>query len=113
MPKGEDLLKQLLEVEERLNTTLSEARGTLKDLRDERQRAVKYIATEPAKTVAKEVTAQLEEMGKQTEKAMHTSVDKVLKEFDKLREILLGTADDGEPDLFELAEAKVKRDKGE
>lgn len=111
MPKGEDLLEQLLAVEERLKGLLTESRGVLKDLREEKQRAVKYIATEPALTVAGEVTKQLEEMGKQTEKAMRDSVNRVFSEFDKLQKILLGTEDDGKPDLFELARAKVERDK--
>ncbi len=98
-------------MEGRLKTLLSESRGTLKDLREERQRTIKYIATEPGNTVAKEVSKQLEVMGKQTEVAMRRSVDKVLSEFDKLERILLGTDDDGKPDLFELARAKVTKDK--
>lgn len=111
MSKNPNRLDQMLEAEGRLKVLVTEARGVLKDLKDEKQRIVRYIENEPRKIVEEEVTRQLGEMGKQTERAMSASVAKVFAEFDKLQRILLGTGDKGKKDLFELAEEKVKRDK--
>lgn len=103
----------MLEAEERLKGLVTEARGVLRDLREEKQRVIKYIETKPRELVAAEVTKQLEVMGRQTEAAMEASVKKVFAEFDKLQKILLGQKNNnGEKDLFELAQEKVNRDKG-
>lgn len=112
MTKGGDRLEQLLEVEERLKYLLTDARGVLKDLKEERQRAIKFLATEPAKTVDDAVTKRLEQIGVQSRKAMDASVKRVLSEFDRLERILLGKDDPGKEDVETLIRAYVKKDKG-
>ena len=91
-------LQQLLG---QLRAEISEARGTLKDLRYEIKAAreltttTRQLVTELAETqvrglLADEVTRQVTALGKEIEKQMRESVAKVIAEFDTLRDLLLG-----------------------
>lgn len=96
-PTAEDLTQ----LHQRLREEISEARGTLKDLRHE-IKAARELVTSTRDLVATlaqdtvmdalhaEVTKQVEQLGTVTEETMRKSVDKVTAEFDKLRDILLG-----------------------
>jgi dsDNA-binding SOS-regulon protein len=109
--REQDRIDQMLEIEERLKNLITDARGVLKDLKAEKQSVVKYIAAEPKRLIEEEVTKQLGIFGKQTEKAMHDSFNKVISEFDKLRDLLLKGKDKTGPDLETMIRAKVERDK--
>jgi len=96
-PSTEDLQELLGQ----LRTEISEARGTLKDLRYEIKTArdltatTRQLVTELAKTqvrdlLADEVTRQVTALGKETERQMGMAAAKVMAEFDKLRDLLLG-----------------------
>lgn len=96
-PSTEDLTQ----LREQLQGEISEARGTLKDLRHEIRTARELVASAKglAATLADdtvravieaEVTKQVETLGKVTEQQMEKSAAKVISEFDRLRDILLG-----------------------
>ncbi|GAQ61911.1 hypothetical protein [Streptomyces scabiei] len=96
-PTAEDLQQ----TREQLSREISEARGTLKDLRHEIKAARELITTakDLAATLAEDtvraaldasVTEQLASLGEVTEQQMRKSVEKVIAEFDKLRDLLLG-----------------------
>jgi chromosome segregation ATPase len=93
--------EDLQQTREQLREELREARGTLKDLHHEIKTARELIAS--AKNLAKalaedtvravietEVTAQVEALGKVTKQQMDKSCAKVISEFDKFRDLLLG-----------------------
>lgn len=93
-PAAEDLAV----VRDQLRQEIREARGTLKDLRHEIKSArdlaetTRGLVAELADTQVRdlleaEVTRQL---GEQTQQQMSKSVAKVLAEFDRLRDLLLG-----------------------
>lgn len=93
--------EDLQQTREQLREEISEARGTLKDLRHEIKAARELIASAKnlVATLAEdtvravietEVTAQVEALGKVTKEQMDKSCTKVISEFDKLRDIVLG-----------------------
>lgn len=93
--------EDLTQLHQRLREEISEARGTLKDLRHEIKAARELVAStkDLAATLAEttvmdalhaEVTKQVEQLGTVTEQTMRKSVEKVTAEFDKIRDILLG-----------------------
>lgn len=93
--------EDLTRLREQLREEISEARGTLKDLRHEIREARRLItdARDLAATIAEttvraaiedEVTKQVEALGRVTEQQMEKAATKVIAEFDKLRDILLG-----------------------
>lgn len=102
--------EDLTQLHQRLREEISEARGTLKDLRHEIKAAREFVAStkDLVATLAEttvmdvlhaEVTKQVEQLGTVTEQTMRKSVEKVIAEFDKIRDILLGNeraADDHE-----------------
>ena len=96
-PAAEDLAQ----LREQLRAEVSEARGTLKDLHREIREARTLVASgrdliatlaraEVQAVVNAEVTEQVEALGKVTEQQMRKSASKVIAEFDKLRDLLLG-----------------------
>jgi F0F1-type ATP synthase membrane subunit b/b' len=96
-PSTEDLTR----LREQLREEISEARGTLKDLRHEIKAARELVASakDLATTLADdtvraaieaEVTKQIETLGKVTKEQMDKSCAKVISEFDKFRDLLLG-----------------------
>lgn len=96
-PTAEDLTA----VAEQLREQISDARGTLKDLRHEIKagreaiEAIRTAAAQLAQTHVRplleaEVTRQVDALGKVNEEAMRKSVAKVTAEFDKLSGLLLG-----------------------
>lgn len=96
-PTTEDLTA----VRQQLREEISEARGTLKDLRHEIRAArelidstrefVTRLVQEDVKAVLEaEVTTQVALLGKTTNEAMRKSVEKVNKEFDHLADLLMG-----------------------
>lgn len=93
--------QDLEQTREQLRAGISEARGTLKDLRYEIKTArdlaatTRQLAAELARTQVKdvleaEVTKQVTLLGKTNSETMRKSVEKVIAEFDKLRDLLLG-----------------------
>ncbi len=114
-PTTEDLHK----LQGQLQDEIREARGTLKGLRHEIKTArelaesTRRLTAELAETqvrdlLEKEVTRQVTALGEQTSEQMRKSVEKVIAEFDRLRDLLLGhdrVADGREersiPDLLE------------
>lgn len=96
-PTTEDLAA----AREQLRHEISEARGTLKDLRHEIKAAREVIeatrttAAELAETHVRplleaEVGRQVDALGRVNEQTMRKSVEKVISEFDKIRDLLLG-----------------------
>lgn len=96
-PKPEDLAQ----LHQRLREEISEARGTLKDLRHEIKAARELVAStkDLVATLAEEtvmdvlqaeVAKQVDALGEVTKKQMEKACTKVIAEFDKLRNILLG-----------------------
>ncbi|MCC9712056.1 hypothetical protein E4N62_46745 [Streptomyces sp. MNU76] len=96
-PSTEDLAR----LREQLQGEISEARGTLKDLRHEIREARQLIASAKAlaatlaadtvrTVIDTEVTKQVEALGEVTKQEMEKSSTKVIAEFDKLLDILLG-----------------------
>lgn len=92
----------LHKLRDQLQEDIREARGTLKDLRYEIKTArdlaesTRGLAAELAETqvrelLEKEVVRQVTALGEQTSEQMRKSVAKVIAEFDKLRDLLLGT----------------------
>lgn len=93
--------ENLEEIRARLHEEIREARGILKDLRYE-IRAARELAEATRGLVAElaedkvaehlqaEVTRQLATLGDQTREQMDKSTAKVIAEFDKLRNLLLG-----------------------
>ncbi|NUS29797.1 MAG: hypothetical protein HOV92_37040 [Streptomyces sp.] len=86
---------------DQLREEIREARGALKDLRYEIKTArelaetTRGLAAELAETQVRdlleaEVTRQVTALGDQTQQQMSKSVAKVIAEFDKLRDLLLG-----------------------
>ncbi len=93
--------EELAQLHQRLREEISEARGTLKDLRHEIKAARELVAstrnlvatlaeTTVMDVLHAEVTKQVEQLGTVTEETMRKSVEKVTAEFDKIRDILLG-----------------------
>ena len=96
-PSTEDLQELL----GHLRAEISEARGTLKDLRYEiktardltattRQLVTELAETQVREVLADEVTRQVNALGTETERQMGLAAAKVMAEFDKLRDLLLG-----------------------
>ena len=96
-PTTEDLHK----LHDQLQDEIREARGTLKDLRYEiktaralaentRQLTAELAETQIRDLLEKEVVRQVTALGEQTSEQMRKSVAKVIAEFDKLRDLLLG-----------------------
>lgn len=96
-PTTEDLTA----IRDQLREEIREARGTLKDLRHEIKTARELVtaAKDLAATLADdtvraaieaEVTKQIETLGKVTKQQMDKSCAKVISEFDKFRDLLLG-----------------------
>ncbi|MFM9589715.1 hypothetical protein ACKI1J_15680 [Streptomyces scabiei] len=94
-------VEDLQQAREQLREEISEARGTLKDLRHEIKEARQLVASAQglAATLAEttvrpaieaEVTAQVEALGEVTRTQMEKAATRVIAEFDKLRDILLG-----------------------
>jgi Mg2+ and Co2+ transporter CorA len=92
---------ELQHLRDQLRAEVSEARGTLKDLHREIREARTLVAAsrDLIATLARdrvqaiieaEVTEQVEALGKVTEQQMRKSSSKVIAEFDKLRDLLLG-----------------------
>uniref|UniRef100_A0AAU2A2C4 Uncharacterized protein n=1 Tax=Streptomyces sp. NBC_00093 TaxID=2975649 RepID=A0AAU2A2C4_9ACTN len=91
----------LAAINEQLLAQIREARGTLKDLRHEikaGRETVQAIRTEAARLaethvrplLEAEVARQVDDLGKVTEQQMTKSAQKVIDEFDGLRDVLLG-----------------------
>lgn len=94
-------INDLHKIRDQLREEIREARGTLKDLRYETKtarelaEATRQLAAELAETqvrdlLAAEVDRQVTALGEQTQQQMSKSVAKVIAEFDKLRDLLLG-----------------------
>ncbi|MCZ4611599.1 hypothetical protein O3S80_49225 [Streptomyces sp. Lzd4kr] len=93
--------EDLHKTRDQLRAEIREARGTLKDLRYEtkaarelvaatRQLAAELTETHVRDLLHAEVTRQLNALGEETEQQMRKSTAKVIAEFDKLRDLLLG-----------------------
>lgn len=93
--------EDLTQLHQRLREEISEARGTLKDLRHEIKAARELVAStkDLVATLAEdtvmaaleaEVVKQVEQLGTVTTRQMEKASTKVIAEFDKLRDILLG-----------------------
>jgi paraquat-inducible protein B len=93
--------EDLQKTRDQLREEIREARGTLKDLRYEIKTAreladsTRSLTAELAETQVRdileaEVTKQVTALGNATEQQMSRSTAKVIAEFDKLRDILLG-----------------------
>ncbi|WP_405994981.1 hypothetical protein [Streptomyces sp. NBC_00986] len=93
--------EELRQIRDQLQEEIREARGTLKDLRYEIKTArdltatTHQLVTELAETqvrdlLAAEVTRQVTALGEETGKQMSKSTAKVIAEFDRLRDLLLG-----------------------
>lgn len=93
--------EDLVQVRAQLREEIREARGTPKDLRYEIKTArdlavaTRRIAAELAETQVRdlleaEVTRQVTALGEQTQQQIAKSTAKVIAEFDKLSDILLG-----------------------
>lgn len=91
----------LHKLRDQLQEDIREARGTLKDLRYEiktaralvettRQLTAELAETQVRELLEKEVVRQVTALGEQTSEQMRKSVAKVIAEFDKLRDLLLG-----------------------
>ncbi|WP_171110608.1 MULTISPECIES: hypothetical protein [unclassified Streptomyces] len=91
----------LAQIRDQLREEIREARGTLKDLRYEIKTARELIESthdlatqlcrEKVEAAMKaEVTAAIDAVRKATSEQMRTSTAKVIAEFDKLRDLLLG-----------------------
>ena len=96
-PATEDLHRLLGQLQEEIR----EARGTLKDLRYEirtartlaettRRLAAELAETQVRELLEKEVVRQVTALGEQTRQQMGKSTAKVVAEFDRLRDLLLG-----------------------
>ncbi|MFJ2002162.1 hypothetical protein [Streptomyces chartreusis] len=94
-------IEDLQKTREQLREAIREARGTLKDLRHETKAArdladtTRRLITELAETQVRdllhtEVTRQVTALGEETQRQMSKATAKVISEFDKLRDILLG-----------------------
>ncbi|MFM9653565.1 hypothetical protein ACKI1S_46765 [Streptomyces galilaeus] len=103
MPEPEPAAEVLQRTRAQLQEEIREARGILKDLRYEIKTArdladtTRRLAGELAEThvrdlLAAEVTRQIATLGEETQLQMGKSVDKVIAEFDRLRDLLLGHA---------------------
>ena len=93
--------QDLAQLRDQLREEISEARGTLKDLRYEiktarnlaeatRQLAAELAETHVRDVLEAEVTRVVAALGEQTQQQMSKSTAKVIAEFDKLRDLLLG-----------------------
>lgn len=94
---------------EELRELIREAHGLMKDLKAERREITALLDDIPAKVntrIAEALTVGLDELGKQTRKAMDTSVAKVGREFERLEAIFTGTdrasRRNGKPPLEDL-----------
>jgi hypothetical protein len=94
-------IEDLQQTRDQLREEIREARGTLKDLRYEIKtardlvQATQGLTAELAEThvrdlLAAEVTRQVTALGEETGRQMRKSTAKVIAEFDKLRDLLLG-----------------------
>lgn len=93
--------ERLAQVRDQVQAEIREARGTLKDLHHEIREARQLIAAardliptlaadQVTAVVKAEVTKQVDALGKVTEEQMRKPTDKVISEFDRLRDLLLG-----------------------
>lgn len=96
-----DHTEDLQQIRDTLRAEIREARETLKDLRYEtkttrdltaatRQLVPELAETHVREVLADEVTRQLAALGKEAERQMGLHAAKVMAEFDKLRDLLLG-----------------------
>ncbi|MFJ8140632.1 hypothetical protein [Streptomyces sp. NPDC096013] len=101
MDPQHDHTEDLQQLRDQLRAEIREARETLKDLRYEgkaardlvgatRQLVAELAETQVREVLADEVTRQLADLGKETERQMGLNAAKVMAEFDKLRDLLLG-----------------------
>lgn len=84
-------MEELHHLQELLSALLTEARGTLKDLRQERREIERYIADEVRTRIESTVATQLAELGEVTKTQMDISVERVNAKFDELHALLIGT----------------------
>lgn len=87
---SEQTTEELQTIRDQLREEISEARGTLKDLRREIKTARELVPLLTDELFAAEVKKQVDAFTKVTEKAMHASVERVTKTFDELGALLLG-----------------------
>ncbi|MCZ4611920.1 hypothetical protein O3S80_50875 [Streptomyces sp. Lzd4kr] len=107
-------VEDLQKIRDHLREEIREARGTLKhlryetkaarDLADTTRRLVAELAeTQVQEVLEAEVKKELAELAVQTREHMGKATTKVMAEFDKLRDLLLGTdRADGEPSIPDL-----------
>lgn len=79
------------EAREKLDASIREARGLLKDCRDTIREMRELIPHLVASEVADEAAKQLAEIGVATKRAIEESERKVFERFDNLADTLLGT----------------------
>ncbi|MFE6282452.1 hypothetical protein [Streptomyces sp. NPDC057877] len=93
--------EDLAHIRDQLREEIRDARGTLKDLSyeiktardlaDSLRKLVSELATTEVREVLEaEVARQLTALGEQTQQQMGKATSKVIAEFDKLRDLLLG-----------------------
>lgn len=82
--------EDLTQIRDQLRAEISEARGTLKDLRYEIKTARKLIPLLTDELFEAEVKKRVDQLSKTTDEAMRRSVEKVTKSFDDLGMLLKG-----------------------
>lgn len=107
-PTTDDLAK----TREQLQTEIREARETLKDLRYEIKTARELIPLLTDELFEAEVKKHVDALGKETQKAMDATAQKITREFDQLADMLMGrTPTDrrrGHPSIPELVEQQER-----
>lgn len=86
-----------------LHAAVKDARAVLKEIATERERVETMVKRAVVDEIDEAVKDQIDQLGKETRKAMDASVDKVLHEFEKLeRSIFLGGVKRPDSNTFDL-----------
>lgn len=83
-------IEDLQQIRAELREEIREAHGTLKDLRHEIKTARELVPLLTDELFTAEVKKQVDALTKVTDKAMRSSVERVTKTFDELRDVLMG-----------------------
>lgn len=110
--------ENLLAITAQAREVLTDLRAATKDARAAHREMRDYLRTNVLKRVDNEIDAQvrriLDELGEATSRQIQRSSARVIKTFDHLAAILLGTEKhDGDPSLRALIKQMAKRADGE
>lgn len=104
--------EQWEQLRDELRSEIREARETLKDLRRETRDARTLIPLLTDELFTAEVKKHVDQLGRATEKAMDSSVARVMKKFDDLFDLLTGqdrqSRRAGKASVPELLEARAR-----